>query len=298
MGKIIECVPNFSEGKRKDVIDAIINEITAVEGVELWDYRPDKDHNRTVVTFVGGPEAVKEAAINSALKAAELIDMRNHKGEHPRVGATDVIPFVPLKNVSVEECVEIAEEVAERLSLELDMPTYLYGDAAIKPERRNLATIQTVQYENMLEKIKEKWYEPDFGPSKMHEKYGATIVGARMLLVAFNVNLATNDIKIARKIAASIRESNDGLKNVKSMGVRVKEKNLVQVSMDMVNYKKTPLYKPYELIKIEAARYGTYVVSSELIGLVPTDALINAADHYLRLDSFSENQLIEKRLHE
>lgn len=298
MEKIVECVPNFSEGKCKDVIDAIINEIRSIEGVTLWDYSTDEDHNRTVVTFVGDPEAVKKAAINSAVKAAELIDMSEHKGEHPRVGAADVIPFVPLQGVSVEECVEIAREVAERLAEILSMPTFLCGDAALRDDRIKLSTIQTVQYEGLLEKINEEKYKPDFGPSKMHEKYGATVVYVRMLLVAFNVNLATDDIQIAKRIAASVRESSGGLKNVKAMGVVLKEKQLVQVSMDMVNYIKTPLHKPYELIKMEAKRNGTYVVGSELIGMVPRDALVDAAKHYLRLDSFDNDQIIEKRLHE
>lgn len=297
MDKIVECVPNFSEGRREEVIKAIIDEIASVKGVEIWDWSPDKDHNRTVVTFVGTPEQVEEAAIKSAFKAAELIDMREHKGGHPRVGAIDVIPFVPLKGVTVEECVQIAWNVAEILSKMLSMPTYLYGDAATKPEMKNLATVQTVEYEGMFEKIKEKGYEPDFGPREMHPKYGASIVGARQILVAFNVNLGTDDISIARKIAKEIRESGNGLKNVKAMGVRLKEKNIVQVSMDMVDYQKTPLYKPYELIKAEAKRYGVSVVGSELIGLVPTDALINAASYYLRLNEFSEEQLIEKRLY-
>ena len=297
MQKIVECVPNFSEGRREEIIKAIVDEIESIQGVEIWDSTLDKDHNRTVVTFVGTPEQVEEAAIRSALKAAELIDMREHKGEHPRVGAAAVIPFVPLKGVSVGECVEIANRVAETLSKELSMPTYLYGEAATRPEMKNLATVQTVQYEGMFEKIKEKGYEPNFGPREMHPKFGASIVGARQILIAFNVNLGTDDISIARSIAREIRESNHGLKNVKAMGVRLKEKNIVQVSMDLVDYKKTPIYKPYELIKVEAKRYGVPVVGSELIGLVPTDALINAADYYLKLDRFNEEQLIEKRLH-
>lgn len=298
MDKVIECVPNFSDGRRAEVIEAIIKEITSVSGVKLWDYSSDKDHNRTVVTFVGGPNQVKEAAIKSALKAAELIDMRNHKGEHPRVGAADVIPFVPLKGTDIEECAKIAREVAQTLSEKLSMPIFLYGDAAIKPDRKNLATIQKIQYEGLLEKIKEEDMKPDFGPREMHPKYGASIVGARMILVAFNVNLGTCDISIAKKIAKSVRESSGGLKNIKAMGVRLKERNIVQVSMDMVNYIKTPLYKPFELIKAEARRYGVPVVGSELIGLVPTDALINAADYYLKLEDFSCDQLIERRLHD
>ncbi len=297
MEKVVECVPNFSEGRRKDVIDAIIDEISSAQGIQVWDCLPDRDHNRTVVTFVGSPEQVKEAAIKSALKATQLIDMRGHKGEHPRVGAIDVIPFVPLKGVSIEECVEIAQDVARILSEKLSMPTFLYGEAAMKQEMKNLATVQAIQYEGMFEKIKEEGFEPSFGPRKMHRKYGASIVGVRQILVAFNVNLGTDDISIAKNIAKEVRESSGGLKNVKAMGVRLKEKNIVQVSMDVVDYKKTPLYKPYELIKAEARRYGISVVGSELIGLVPTDALINAADYYLKLYDFSEEQLIEKQLY-
>ncbi len=297
MDKVIECVPNFSEGQDKNIIDSILSEIRSVKGVQIWDCVSDKDHNRTVVTFVGSPKQVKKAAIKSALKATQLIDMRNHKGEHPRVGAVDVIPFVPLTGVSVEECAEIAKEVAEFLSEKLSMPTFLYGEAAMKPEMKNLATIQTIQYEGMFEKIKNEGFEPSFGPMEMHPKFGASIVGARQILVAFNVNLGTSDISIARNIAKEVRESGGGLKNVKAMGVGLKEKDIVQVSMDIVDYESTQIYKPYELIKIEAKRYGISVVGSELIGLVPTNAIIDAADYYLKLHNFSEEQLIEKRLY-
>lgn len=296
MKKVIECVPNFSEGKDQKNIQKILDEINSVEGITIWDCLSDSNHNRTVITFVGNPLAVKTAAINSAIIASELIDMSKHKGEHPRIGAIDVIPFVPLVGSDIEECILIAQEVAEELSNRLNIPTYLYGDATTRYELKNLGYVQNIQYEGMFDKIKEEGYEPDFGPGEMNRKTGGSIIGARSILVAFNVNLGTNDIKIARSIAKTIRESGGGLKNVKAMGVELIDQNIVQVSMDMVNYKETPLYQSYELIKIEAARHGVPIVGSELIGLVPTDALVESAMYYFKLHDFSEKQLIENRL--
>ena len=296
MEKIIECIPNFSEGRCQDTIDAILQEIRSVDGITVWFTNADSDYNRLCVGFIGSPEAVKLAMINAALKAGELIDMSSHKGAHPRVGATDVIPLVPLQNISAAECVDVAKEIAETLSQRLNIPTYLYGLAATSPSRPTQAQIQSSQYEAMFEKIKEDGFGPDFGPHQMNVKHGASMVGVRDHVVSMNFTLATDDLTTAKKIAASIRESSGGLKNIKSIGVKL-DNNLVQVSMDDVNYRKTPLYKPYELVKAAAARYGTYVVESELIGMVPNDALLDLACHYIKLNSaFTVDQIIEKRL--
>ena len=299
MEKIIECIPNFSEGKRQDVIEAIADEVRAVKDVTLWFYSSDVDYNRMCIGFIGSPEGVKTAAINASLKAAELIDMRTHKGAHPRVGAADVIPFVPLQNVTIEECAAVAREVAETLAKKLDIPTYLYGQAALASTRPTQAQIQSTQYEAMFAKIKEPGFGPDFGPCEMNEKHGATMVGVREQVISMNFTLATTDLSIAKKIAASIRESSGGLKNIKAIGVKLADSGLVQVSMDDVNYLKTPLHKPYELIKMEAERYGTYVMDSEIIGMVPRAALVELASHYIRLkNNFTDDQIIEKRLYD
>jgi len=296
MAKIIECIPNFSEGKKQDVIDAIINEITSVPGVTLWFNSSDTDYNRTCVGFIGSPEAVKTAAINSALKANELIDMREHHGAHPRVGAADVMPIVPLQDVTVEECVEVAKDIAKTLSDKLNMPTYLYSMAAASPSRPTQAQIQSTQYEAMFEKIKEPGFEPDYGPCEMNPVHGATMVGVRDQVVSMNFTLTTEDLKIAKKIAAAIRESSGGLKNIKAIGVKLAN-GLCQVSMDDINYAKTPLHKPYELVKAYAQRYGTDVKESEVIGMIPQKALVDAAKFYLRINSdFTPDQIIDKKL--
>lgn len=294
--KLVECIPNFSEGRRKEVIDAILDEIKSVEGVKLLDMEMDADHNRSVVTFIGEPEAVKEAAFRATKKAAELIDMDQHKGEHPRMGATDVIPFVPISDVKMEECVEIAREVGERIGRELGIPVYLYEEAATRPDRVNLADVRRGQYEGIKEEIgKNPDRKPDFGPERMG-KAGATAVGARMPLVAFNVYLGTDDIKIAKKIAKAVRHSSGGLRFVKAMGFEIKERGLVQVSMNLTNYKKTPIYRVFEMIKSEASRYGVNVVEGEIVGLVPEDALLDAAKFYLRLNNFKKMQVLEKKM--
>lgn len=297
MAQIVECIPNFSEGRRLEVIEAIVKEVRAVPGVVLLDYSSDKDHNRTVVTFIGEPEAAKEAAFAACKKAAELIDMDEHTGEHPRMGATDVIPFVPVKDITMEECVTIAENLAQRISEELGVPTYLYEQAAKRPERKNLANVRKGQYEGLKELINTPEREPDFGPKKL-PKAGATAVGARMPLIAFNVNLGTGDLQVAKNIAKLVRGSSGGLVNVKAMGVMLEERNIAQVSMNMVNYIDTSLYRVFELIKAEAKRYGVNVIGSEIVGLVPMDALIDAAEYYLQIENFSRDQVLEKRIFE
>lgn len=296
MAKIIECVPNISEGRRKDIIESIIDEVRKTEGVKLLDYAPDADHNRTVVTFIGSPENVSAAAFRLAKKASELIDMSQHHGGHPRMGATDVVPFIPVSDVTMQECIDIAKETGRRIGDELGIPVYLYEDAASRPERSNLADIRKGQYEAFFEKMKHEEWKPDFGPFKMNEKSGVTAVGARVPLVAFNVNLGTSDIDIANNIAKAVRFIGGGLRYVKAMGVKLDERNIVQVSMNLVNYEKTAVYRAYEMVKMEAKRYGVPVVGSEVIGLIPMKALIDCAEYYLGIENFRIDQVLEKRI--
>lgn len=296
MARIVECVPNFSEGRNKEVIEAIVDEVRKVNGVKLLDYSPDEDHNRTVVTFVGDPENVKIAAFNLAKKASELIDMRVHKGGHPRMGATDVMPFIPVSDVAMADCIEIAREVGKRIGEELGIPVYLYEDAASADYRKNLADVRRGQYEGFFDKIRQQEWKPDFGPGEMNAKSGATAVGARVPLVAFNVNLGTSNIEIADKIAKTVRFLGGGLRFVKAMGVKLEERNIVQVSMNLVNYEKTAVYRAYEMVKMEAQRYGVPVVGTEVIGLLPMKALIDCAEYYLQIEDFSIDQVLEKRI--
>ncbi len=295
--RLVECVPNFSEGRNIEIIDKIVNEMISVPGVYLLDRESDKDHNRSVITIVGTPEAVAEAAFRGTKKAMELIDLNKHQGEHPRIGATDVIPFIPISNVSMEECIELAKKLAKRISDELKIPTYLYEEAATREDRRNLANIRKGQFEGLKEAIKtDPDRAPDFGPRELHPTAGATVVGARYPLIAFNVYLGTNDIEIAKQIARNVRYSSGGLRYVKAMGFEIKERNLVQVSMNMVNYKGTPLYRVFELIRAEARRYGVSIVEGEIVGLVPQEALYDTSEFYLQLNNFSKDQILEVRL--
>jgi glutamate formiminotransferase len=298
MAKIVECVPNFSEGINKEVIEKIVDEVRKVQGAKLLDYSSDMDHNRTVVTFVGSPAAVEEAAFNLAKKASELIDMSVHKGGHPRMGATDVVPFIPVKDVTTEECIEIAKRVGKRMGEELSIPVYLYEDAASCPERKNLADIRKGQYEGFFEKIVKPEWKPDFGPQKMNDKSGCTAVGARFPLVAYNVNLGTDNIDIANDIAKKVRFIGGGLRFVKAMGVKLEDRGIVQVSMNLVNYEKTAVYRAHEMVKMEAQRYGVPVIGSEVIGLVPMKALIDCAEYYLQIENFSIDQILENRVAE
>ncbi len=298
MARIIQCVPNFSEGRNKEIIEKIVEEIRIVDDVKLLDYSMDKDHNRSVVTFIGEPEKVIKAAFNACKVASELIDMRNHSGEHPRMGATDVIPLIPISDVTMEECVELSKKLGKRIGEELNISVYLYEKSAQSIERENLANVRRGQYEGMATKLKEKDWAPDFGPIELNEKAGVTAVGARMPLVAFNVNLGTNDISIAKKIAKAVRASSGGYAYCKGLGIEIKERNIVQVSMNMVDYTKTPLFRVFETIESEARRYGVNVIGSEIIGLVPMNAMIDVADYYLRIENFDYSQILEKRMME
>lgn len=294
--KLLECVPNFSEGRNKEVIERIVDPFRKTEGVKLLDYSADKDHNRLVVTVIGDPEGLKKSVLEAMAVAVKEIDMNNHKGEHPRMGAVDVVPFIPVRNVTMEEAVELAKEVARQAAEKFNLPVYLYEDAATSPDRQNLASIRKGQFEGFKEKIKKPEWKPDFGPSEVHPTAGVTAVGARMPLVAFNVNLGTDNIEIADAIARKVRYIGGGLRYCKAIGVDLKERGIVQVSMNMTNYTKTSLYQAYELIKVEARRYGVNVVGSELIGILPARALIDVAVYYLGVENFSEEQILENRL--
>lgn len=295
MRKLMECVPNFSEGRDEKIVEQIIDEVRKIEGITILDYSSDKDHNRTVLTMIGSPEQVKEAAINSAKKAAELIDMTKHEGAHPRMGATDVIPFTPVSNVTIDECIEVAKTVGAEIG-SWGIPVYLYEDAATTPERQNLAKVRKGQYEAFFEKIKQPEWKPDFGPQEMNAKSGATAVGARVPLVAFNINLDTPDVEIADKIAKKVRHIGGGLRFVKGIGLKLEERNQTQVSMNLVNFEKTAVYQAFEMVKMEARRYGVNVVGSEVIGTVPMKSLIDVAEYYLQIENFSIDQILEKRL--
>ena len=294
MRKIVECVPNFSEGRRKEVIAQIAEAIAAVPGAHVLDVQSDADHNRTVVTFAGEPAAVEEAAFRGIEKAAELIDMDLHQGEHPRLGAADVVPFVPIKGVTMEDCVALARRLGERVGRELDIPVYLYEKAATRPERRNLADVRRGEYEGIKAEIATRpEREPDFGPRRVG-KAGATAIGARAPLVAFNVYLGTDDVEVAKAIARAVRHSSGGLRYVKALGLLVKGQ--AQVSMNLTDYRQTPVHRVAEMIRREAERYGVSVVESELIGLIPNEALVEAAKFYLQLGDLSSQQVLENRL--
>jgi glutamate formiminotransferase len=296
MQQIVECVSNFSEGRRQKVIDAIVAAIGSPAGAKVLDVKADADHNRTVVTFVGGPEAVTEAAFRGIAKAAELIDMEAHQGEHPRVGAADVIPFVPIQGVTMDECVAMAARLGARVGTELEIPVYLYEAAATSPDRRNLADVRRGEYEGLKQEIGfNPAREPDFGPRRMG-KAGATIIGARPPLIAFNVYLTTDDVSVAKSIARAVRHSSGGLRYAKALGLLVEGR--AQVSMNLTDYRRTPIHRVMEMIHREAARYGVGVSSSEIIGLVPQRALLDAALYYLQLDGFVPEQVLESRLTE
>jgi len=295
--KIVECVPNFSEGKNKKTIDIIHKIILKHKDVELLDYTPDADHNRTDVTIVGSPQACKATALDIALKCVELIDMNKHTGEHPRMGAIDVVPFIPISNVTMDECVQLANEFAQEFSKKTNVPCFLYEDAAKRDDRKNLAAVRRGEYEGLKKEIgKNPDKVPDYGPNKMHPTAGATAVGARFFLIAYNVNLGTDNIDIAKTIAKAVRHSGGGYRFVKAMGFEIKERKIVQVSMNLVHYQKTPIFRVLNTIKSEAERYGVSVIGSEIVGLVPMEALVDVADHYLRLENFSFDQVLEKKL--
>jgi glutamate formiminotransferase/formiminotetrahydrofolate cyclodeaminase len=295
--KIVECIPNFSEGRNAQVIDEIVAAIQSVAGAVLLDRESDADHNRSVITFVAPPEAVVDAALAGARKAAELINLNQHTGEHPRMGATDVIPFVPISGVTMDDCVALARSCGERMWRELQIPVYLYEKAATRADRENLANLRKGQFEGIRDEIAIKENrKPDYGNARVHPTAGITAVGARPPLIAYNVNLGTGNVEIANKIARAVRHLSGGLRYVKALGFELKDRHQAQVSMNMVNYEGTPLFRAFEMVKREAERYGVPVVGSEIVGLVPQAALNNSSDFYLQLENFSANQILENRL--
>ncbi len=296
MMRIIEAVPNFSEGRRGEVVERILDAFRGRKDCQLLDHHADADHNRLVVTVVGEPEDVVEACFTAAGVAADLIDMDRHTGSHPRIGATDVIPLLPVQGVNMKECVEMAQALGERLATELGIPIYLYEEAAQRPERRSLEVIRRGEYERLKEEISLLHRQPDFGPNQMHPKAGATVVGARQPLIAYNVYLRTTDVSVAKDIARAVRGSSGGFVNVKAIGLDV-EGDSVQVSMNLTDFRRTPVHRVFEFIKREAMHRGVVVSRSEIVGLLPQAALISAARYYLRLTDFAPSeQILERRL--
>ena len=297
MTRLIECVPNFSEGKNKHTIEAIHTLIQNHPDVTLLDFTPDADHNRTDVTLIGPPEAIRTVVLEIALKCVELIDMNKHKGEHPRMGAIDVVPFIPISEVGMSECIQLANDFAKEFSEKTNVPCFLYEEAAKREDRRNLADVRRGEYEGLKAEIgKNPDKVPDYGPNMMHPTAGATAVGARFFLIAFNVNLGTTNLKIAEDIAKVVRHSSGGFRYVKAKGFEIKEKGIVQVSMNLTNYQKTSIFRVLETIKNEAERYGVPVIGSEIVGLLPLEAMVDCTKHYLRLEKFTVDQVLEKRL--
>ena len=295
--KLIECVPNFSEGRRQEVINAIADAIKSTPGVTLLDVESNPDHNRSVISFVGEPGPIKQAALAASAKAVELIDLNKHKGEHPRMGSVDVVPFVPLSGATMDDCVTLSKEFGREFAERFHVPVFLYEEAASTPERRNLADVRAGEFEELRDKIgRDPTKKPDFGPDKIHPTAGATAVGAREILIAYNVNVGTNNLAIAKKIAHQLRAKDGGLAYVKALGFELKERGIVQVSMNMTDYHKSQLFKAEELVKLFAERYGVSVVGSEIVGLVPMDALVDSAEFYLKLENFRGEQILEKRL--
>ena len=290
--EIVECVPNFSTSDPK-VVEAILNEIRSTPKAYILDYTYDDYYNRLVVSFVGGKESVLQAMLKAADKAIELIDMRKHKGQHPRIGAVDVVPFIPIKNVTMEDCIELARKFGKTLAEKHNLPVYLYAGAATSPERRDLDWIRKGEYEQLAEMIKKPERKPDFGPAEAHPTAGATITGARKLMAGFNVNLGTSDIKIAKKIAKALHSKKGGLLNVKAMAAYIPEKNITQIGMSITDYEKTPLYRVFELLKIEAERYNVPIIGSEFCGMAPLKAIIDVAAYYLKIDNLTMNRVIE-----
>src|SRR2546426_1677285 len=299
MPEIVECVPNFSEGRRTEVVDTIAQAIASVPGVRVLDQEIDADHNRSVITFVGDRTSVAEAAVRGAKQAVELIDMNRHHGEHPRVGALDVLPFIPIAGVTMDDCVALARSVGKRIAEELQVPVYLYEAAATRPDRRSLPDVRRGEYEGLKKEIETNPdRKPDFGPPRLHPTAGACIVGARPVLIAWNVNLRTTDVGVAKRIAKAIRESDGGLPAVRAKGFELADRGLVQVSMNMGDYRKTALVQAFEAIRALAAKEGVEIAESEIIGVVPLDALVEAATQYLKLARFHREQILETRLWE
>ena len=298
MNRIMECVPNFSEGRDLQKIDKIVAPFRARAGVKLLDYSNDEDHNRLVVTVVGEPEPLRDAVLEAISVAVELIDLNHHQGQHPRMGAVDVVPFIPIRGVTMDDAIALSREVGEEAARRYGLPVFLYEKSATAPHRENLAAIRKGEFEGMAEKIHQPEWRPDFGPAERHPTAGTVAIGARMPLVAYNINLSTPSLEIAHDIAKKIRFIGGGLRYCKAMGVELKDRGITQVSINMTDYTRTALYRAFELVRIEARRYGVSIVGSEIIGLVPMEALVDTASYYLGLENFSLRQVLEARIME
>lgn len=292
MDKVMECVPNFSEGRDLEKIDKIVAPFRVRQGVKLLDYSNDEDHNRLVVTVVGEPEPLRDAVLEAIGIAVRLIDLNKHQGQHPRMGAVDVVPFIPIKNVTMEDAIALSKEVGEEVAKRYDLPVFLYEKSATAPHRENLAAIRKGEFEGMAEKITQPEWQPDFGPARRHPTAGTVAIGARMPLIAYNINLSTPSLEIAQDIAKKIRFIGGGLRYCKAMGVELKDRGITQVSINMTDYTRTALYRAFELVRIEARRYGVSIVGSEIIGLVPVEALVDTAAYYLGLENFTMKQVL------
>ncbi len=295
--KIVESVPNISEGRRRDVVEEIVA-AAAGPGRRVIDYSLDPDHNRAVITIVGTPDGIEDGIVGLTGRALALIDLRRHTGAHPRMGAVDVVPFVPVRGVTMEDCVEISRRVGARLAAEYDLPIYLYEESARSPARRDLAAIRKGEFEGLAEKMLLPEWAPDFGPARPHPSGGATAVGAREFLIAYNIELSTSDLSIAKRIARAVRGSSGGLRYVKALGFPLEDKGIVQVSMNLTNFRRTPILRVFELVQREAARYGVNVTRSELVGMAPRQAIYDVAAMSLQLDSLFPDQILEDRIEE
>ena len=293
---IIESIPNVSEGRRADVVEEMAQAIRATAGVRLLDYSSDQSHNRSVFTLAGDGPALKAATLALFEVATRTIDLRQHRGEHPRLGAVDVVPFVPIEGATMNDCVALAKEVGTAVATRFGVPVYLYEEASTDPARKNLEDIRRGEFEGLAAKMATPGWIPDFGPAQPHPSAGAAVVGARMPLIAYNINLNTNRVDVAKKIAAAIRHSSGGLRYVKAMGIPLDDRGIAQVSMNLTNYEKTPIFRVFEMVKREAERYGVAILESEIVGLVPAAALTRAAEFYLQLDGFGDDQILEKKL--
>jgi glutamate formiminotransferase / 5-formyltetrahydrofolate cyclo-ligase len=293
---LIECVPNLSEGRRPDVVARVVDAVRRVAGARVLDVQSDASHNRSVLTLAGDRNSLAEAVLNLYGEALEAIDLRTHRGEHPRLGAVDVCPFIPIEGASMQDCVTLAQEVGARIADHLNLPVFLYEEAATTPARRNLEDIRRGEFEGLGAKMQQPEWRPDFGPAEPHPSGGATVIGARMPLIAYNINLATDRLDVARKIATAVRMSSGGFRFVKAMGIPLEDRGIVQVSMNLTNFEKTPIFRVFEVVKREAARYGVTVLESEIVGLVPSAALTEAAEFYLQLSGFTSNQVLETRI--
>lgn len=296
MRKLVETVPNISEGRRPEVVSALSDILREAPGVKLLDVSRDADHNRTVVTAVGEPEALVEALFQFYCKAIALIDLNQHQGEHPRLGAVDVCPFVPISGVTMEECAELAHGLGRRVAESLELPVFLYARAASAPHREKLADIRRGEFEGLADKLKLPEWAPDFGPHAPHPTAGATVIGARPFLIAYNINLNTSDLKVAKAVAKAVRASSGGLQNVQGLGLTLADRNQVQVSMNLLDFQKTPLHRVYQLVQSEAERYGAQIVGSEIVGLLPQEALLEAAAHFLRVENWDSQLVLENRM--